>query len=221
MHRRVPVICCHANIIDANYLSGTTKSWKQYRDLVLGGCGLGRIVFKKKRIRTPENGDQPQALEFERLPSLHNRPSEEERKKGIEAETRVRMFVKDSIPDSDSSIDGASIGPVSTAPPPSTRTSLGRLRAASETRTVQFHRPRPVVTRNGRHASSGDIGLGTHAEREDPVIQYERQDWGHKNSERDRRFVDKRLPPIPVPNPPHSRPDFLESASSSSERVVD
>lgn len=191
--------------------SGTTKSWRQYRDLVRSGCGLSRLLIKKKkRIRSPENGQEPQGgLEFERLPSLHQTPSEVERQKGKEAESRIRMFTKDSIPDSDSgSNDGASIGPVSVAPPASTKTSLGRVRAASETRTVQFHRPRPVVTRNGRHASSGNIGLASHPVRErqieDPVIQYESQDWGQRESERYRRFVNKQLPP---------RPDFIESDS--------
>lgn len=191
--------------------SGTTKSWGQYRDLVVSGCGLSRLLTKKKkRIRSTENGHEPQGgLEFERLPSLHQTPSELERQKGKEAESRVRMFTKDKIPDSDSgSNDGASIEPISVAPPASTKTSLGRVRAASETRTVQFHRPRPAVTRNGRHASSGNVGLASHPARErqieDPVIQYETQDWGHRESERDRRFVDKQLPP---------RPDFLESDS--------
>jgi hypothetical protein len=120
------------------------------------------------------------------------------------------MFVKESIPDSDSSNDAASADEISVAPPTSTKTSLGRVRAASETRTVQFHRPRPAVTRANRHASSGDIGLASQIEREDPVIQYGRQEWANnRESERDRRFVNKRLPPTP---------DFLES-DSSSERV--
>jgi len=190
--------------------SGTTKSWRQYRDLVVGGCGLKRAINKKKIKASHESTHPPQGLEFNRLPSLHNTPSQEERQKGKDSENRVRMFVKDTTPqDSDSLSDVGSIRQFSTAPPPTTaptHTSLGRTRSDSETRLVQFHRPRAVVTRNGRQLSTGDVGLNPHIEQADPVIQYGSQDWGRtRDSERDRRFVAERLP---------RQRNFLDSDSS-------
>jgi hypothetical protein len=167
--------------------------------------------MKRKVRASQESTHPPQGLEFERLPSLHNTSSQEERQKGKDAESRVRTFAKDATPrDSDSLSDVASIRQFSTAPPPSTvatHTSLGRVRTHSETRTVQFHRPRAVVTRNGRRVSSGDLGLNPHIEQEDPVIQSGSQDWGQaREIERDRRFVAERLP---------RQRDFLDSDSSN------
>ncbi|CZR61688.1 uncharacterized protein PAC_11585 [Phialocephala subalpina] len=53
---------------------GTTKSWRQYRDLVVGGCGVKRRTYER-RMRRSEEGDNSGGLEFERLPSLPDRTS--------------------------------------------------------------------------------------------------------------------------------------------------
>src|SRR5207244_407610 len=74
---------------------GTTKSWRQYRDLIVGGCGMRRRLIEK-RVQRSEETSRSQGLEFQRLDSLPRRGSEEIRRK--DAENRVRMFVKETGP---------------------------------------------------------------------------------------------------------------------------
>ncbi|KAF8851897.1 hypothetical protein BDZ45DRAFT_129285 [Acephala macrosclerotiorum] len=212
---------------------GTTKNWRQYRDLVVGGCGIRKKMLVKKVRRAEESARvRTQGLEFERLPSLQKSPSEEERKKGKEAVDRVRMFVKEIGPRDDSSNEGEGSG-----------TSGSRVE--TEARVVQFHRPMPSLTysnkstvdpmspispksrsrqntvtaispaylSHSRHNTSNTIEAGLSFEPEDQVIQYERpesQQQGHsrQTSEEPRRFVMERLPPQ------HKQKDFLESDSS-------
>jgi hypothetical protein len=67
---------------------GTTKSWRQYRDFIVGGCGIKRKIYEKRIQRDVEGNSR--GLEFERLPSLPHRESEDN---AIKVEKRVRMFV--------------------------------------------------------------------------------------------------------------------------------
>ncbi|CAL3967470.1 unnamed protein product [Diplocarpon coronariae] len=70
---------------------GTTKSWRQYRDLVTGGCGLRARMLYKRRQRNEEVTTH-QGLGLQRLPSLTRKASEEQLKVVQEYEDRVRMF---------------------------------------------------------------------------------------------------------------------------------
>lgn len=163
---------------------GTTKSWRQYRDLVTGGCGLKRKLAEKKRQRS-EEASRPQELEFERLNSLPRRQSSEIKRK--EAETRVRMF---SYPKESSS--DCSNSPVETsASGPSTL-------VRSESQKV----------RNGpKQPTPGVIEVTYSVEQEDEVIQYGngRAAQSRRHAAEPRRFVPAR--------PQHVDEDFLESAS--------
>ena len=67
---------------------GTTKSWREYRDFMIGGCGIKRKIYQKRIQRDVE--DNSGGLEFKRLPSLPKRQSEDN---AIQVEKRVRMFV--------------------------------------------------------------------------------------------------------------------------------
>ena len=67
---------------------GTTKSYKQYLELIVSCCGL-RQKMKGTRNATPEEGG---SLEFTRLDSLPNNRAQELANRGKELETRVRMF---------------------------------------------------------------------------------------------------------------------------------
>ena len=69
---------------------GTTKSWKQYRDLVAGGCGVRKRICERRMRRSSEAGENSRAIEFEHLSSLPNQTSDDN---AIEVERRVRMFV--------------------------------------------------------------------------------------------------------------------------------
>lgn len=171
---------------------GTTKSWRQYRDLVVGGCGMKRRIIEK-RVQRNEEAGRSQGLEFQRLDSLPRRASEEIRQK--DAESRVRMFVKETEPqDFNESDSPTSSGPSTHA------------RAQSVGRSVQFHRPMPAAL---KQPSPGVIEVSFSVEQEDEVIQYERQDQ-HALKRQDavepHRFVMERLPR-------HTQTDFLESAS--------
>ena len=74
---------------------GTAKSWTQYRDLVVGGCGL-RKKIREHRGKPPSIGDNSRGFEFERLPTLPNRQSDDSAVKEREVMSRVRMFSSDS-----------------------------------------------------------------------------------------------------------------------------
>jgi hypothetical protein len=135
---------------------GTTKSWRQYRDLVVGGCGIKRKLIEKKVQRSEEAN---QGLEFQRLDSLQGRQSEEIKRK--EAENRVRMFVRETgTEDFDESEP-------STSSRPSTHVQAG-------SRQVQFQRPMPADTLAPKQPSSGVVEVSVSVEQEDEVIQYER-----------------------------------------------
>ncbi|CZR59817.1 uncharacterized protein PAC_09711 [Phialocephala subalpina] len=209
---------------------GTTKSWRQYRDLVVGGCGIRKkMIIKKVRRAEESTRVRTQGLEFERLPSLQKSPSEEERKKGKEAIDRVRMFVKETGPRDDSSNEGEGSG-----------------NSGTEARVVQFHRPMPSLTYSNKSTvdpmspispqsrsrqntvteispaylghsrpnTSNTIEVGLSFGLEDQVIQYERtesQQQGHSRQTpgEPRRFVMERLPTTQ-----HKQKDFFESDSS-------
>ncbi len=141
---------------------GTTKSWRQYRDLVVGGCGLRKKLLSKKRLRD-EEARRAQGIEFERLPSLNKTASEEQRKVLKESEDRIRMFTQQLSGDTDFAAE-SSRSPIKT-----------HLRALSNTRVPQFHRPMPSASPGDTAIPiSEDILGGMSIDPEDPVVQYER-----------------------------------------------
>ncbi|KAN0108479.1 hypothetical protein V8E51_008221 [Hyaloscypha variabilis] len=175
---------------------GTTKSWRQYRDLVVGGCGMKKRIIQK-RVQRSEETSRSQGLEFQRLDSLPHRESEEIKRKDVE--NRVRMFVKETGPQE---YDGSD-SPTSSSGP-STQTHV---RAESVAPTVHFHKSRPVP----KQPSPGVIEVRTSVQQEDEVIQYERNQESQHGQPRQivaepRRFVMERLPK-------NTETDFLESAS--------
>jgi hypothetical protein len=133
---------------------GTTKSWRQYRDLVLGGCGIRRKLLEN--VQRSEEASRGQGLEFQRLDSLQGRQSEEMKRK--DAENRVRMFVRET-----GTADLDELEP-STSSGPSTHVQAGN-------RQVQFNRPMPAAK---PAPSSGVVEVTASVEQEDEVIQYER-----------------------------------------------
>lgn len=149
---------------------GTTKSWRQYRDLVVGGCDVKRRIYERQ-IRRSEEGDNSGGLEFERLPSLPNRTSEEN---AIKAERRVRMFVT-SMPQKPEGHNAVA------SPSIPTPESSNPTRAPSRPMNIDFHKPRfidmsqsvpqsPTTTANSAVIPSG-LAVREHNE-EDPIIQY-------------------------------------------------
>lgn len=135
---------------------GTTKSWRQYSDLVLGDCGMSRKLIET-RVQRSEEASRGQGLEFQRLDS-QGRQSEEIKRK--DAENRVRMFVRETgTADLDKSEPSTSSGP-------STHVQAG-------IRQVQFNRPLPAVPLAPKQPSSGFIEVSTSVKQEDEVIQYE------------------------------------------------
>jgi hypothetical protein len=172
---------------------GTTKSWRQYRDLVTGGCGVKRKIIQKKTQRS-EEARRNQGLEFQRLDSRPRRESQEIKRK--DAENRVRMFVKETGPHdfdaSDSPI--ASSGPSTI----SRAESVGR-------------RPMGASRIASKQPSPGVVEISFSIEQQDEVIQLERSEGnqhvhGRQIAAEPSRFV--------MDHPPqHTQADFLESAS--------
>ena len=156
---------------------GTTKSWREYRNLVVGGCGIRQKIIER-RARREEEGP---GLEFERLPSLNTTRSEEDRKKGEEAENRVRMFSSEI----NNHLDGSPYA-----------------RSESAGRVLQFHRPSPVAARGAlappsTSGTSGTIEVGPVVDEEDPVVRYEkaRDEYNREHPmQYPRTFVIERLP---------------------------
>jgi hypothetical protein len=164
---------------------GTTKSWRQYRDLVVGGCGMKRKLIEKKAQRSEETS-RSQGLEFQRLDSLPRRESKEIRRK--DAESRVRMFVRETGPQGlDESDSPTSSGPST------------HIRAESVGHSVQFHKPMPTAKPAPKQPIPGVIEVNFSVKQEDEVIQYERNGGNpHEQARRivrePRRFVMERLP---------------------------
>ncbi|KAH8596385.1 hypothetical protein B0O99DRAFT_593705 [Bisporella sp. PMI_857] len=77
---------------------GTSKSFKQYLELVVGLCGLRRKL-QNRRQALPGGGRD---LEFDRLASLPNNHAQEVANRGKEIESRVRHFVSEVAPGRDS-----------------------------------------------------------------------------------------------------------------------
>lgn len=204
---------------------GTTKNWRQYRDLVLGGCGIRQRHLVKKAHKA-EEATRPRGLEFERLPSLHKSPSKEERANGKEALSRVKMFTQEIGPLDDSSIDAIKFG----------------ARSDIEPRVIQFHRPMTRANVDRRSSKSGpsrqntmtSMSAKSHSrhnisnaskpglsseQREDQVIEYERPETGGQGYDQwfpqlpatgERKFVIERLPQ--AYQQPRSK-NFIESDS--------
>ncbi|KAF4626181.1 hypothetical protein G7Y89_g11983 [Cudoniella acicularis] len=172
---------------------GTTKSWRQYRDLVLGGCGLKRKILSKRRQRD-EEANPDQSLEFQRLPSITHRPSEEERQRGQELESRVKMFARESCVSEVTDFAES----VHTADPSISTRSEGQ-----SAKFVQFHRSMPSasLSRSAKSIASSkasEIGVSISS---DPVIQR-----GVEEYREPRRFV--------KPRPTSQTPtNFLEDSS--------
>lgn len=68
---------------------GTSKSWRQYRDLVLGGCGLRRTLKSRRKVTQDE--ERLSGFEFERLASISKGSANETAKEG-EVETKVKII---------------------------------------------------------------------------------------------------------------------------------
>jgi hypothetical protein len=168
---------------------GTTKSWRQYRDLVIGGCGDRYKLLLKKHQREEEEGNT-QGLEFQRLPSIPNQPAEQESARAKELENRVRMFGRES---GTSFGSGEKVG--SSTSNPERDNGSGKIQ--------RFHRPSPSIdncTKSSKAPTSGVIEVGLRLDIEDEVIQYEQE------PERDtRKLFMKRLP--------QERRDFIEDSS--------
>ncbi|KAG4434667.1 hypothetical protein IFR05_009842 [Cadophora sp. M221] len=154
---------------------GTTKSWRQYRDLVVGGCGLKRKLILKKQQRD-EEASRAQGLEFERLPSLQKSASEEQRKAVKESENRVRMFARELGRDT----DAIAVAP---APAPAPVPQATHLRTPSNARVPQFHRPMPPKSIANSNMTSDLIEVGIAIDPEDPVVQYESQTKKHSQAQ--------------------------------------
>jgi hypothetical protein len=173
---------------------GTTKSWRQYRDLVVGGCGVKRRIYER-RIRRSSEGDNSGGLEFERLPSLPNQASEDN---AIKVERRVRMFVT-SIPPEPKG-HSAVVSPSTTAAESSTHT-----RAPSALNNIDIHKPRfadmaqsvpPSPTNGSRLNSVVGPSSPVRQHTENPVTQYGPvdEDLREEDNSGSRRFVSERLP---------------------------
>ncbi|CAG8952344.1 hypothetical protein HYFRA_00001090 [Hymenoscyphus fraxineus] len=143
---------------------GTTKSWRQYRDLVFSGCGIMTAIKHKRFRKAAEDSQKEQSLEFARLPSLTRKLSDEERARGKEIESRVRMFSIDS--GSASPVEHPSYPTAVHRPGPSS-SSIGTQRRDSHAtaRPIQFHRMFPSYD----SGSAIDIEAG----KGDLVIQYD------------------------------------------------
>lgn len=78
---------------------GTAKSWRQYRDLLVGGCGIRNKIVQRKFLRQRDGrgngGSNEEGLEFAPLPRLETTPSLQERIKREEATKRVQMFARE------------------------------------------------------------------------------------------------------------------------------
>ena len=87
---------------------GTAKSWRQYRDLLIGCCGIRNKIIQRNflRQREYEDGDgvnnnnarigsEEDGVEFVILPRLETTPSFEERARNEEATKRVQMFARE------------------------------------------------------------------------------------------------------------------------------
>jgi hypothetical protein len=168
---------------------GTTKSWRQYRDLFVSGCGMKRKLLEKK-IQRDEESSRSQGLEFERLPSLPNTRSEAFQ--GKEVEDRIRMFVRESRFPGAPSFSTDSSGP------------SARSKTGSEPRILQFHKPLPPKTSKEDTSRVTEVGLSF----ENELAQYERLEAEHrqKDATESRRFVMERLPQ-------HWQVNFLEDSS--------
>lgn len=74
---------------------GTAKSWRQYRDLFAGGCGVRTKILQRRFIRQQERGERGEGqedLEFAPLPRLETTVSTEIRMRTEETAKRVKMF---------------------------------------------------------------------------------------------------------------------------------
>ncbi|KAH6674167.1 hypothetical protein B0J14DRAFT_33301 [Halenospora varia] len=175
---------------------GTTKSWRQYRDFVYGGCGLVRRM-KQRRRRSDEEGNHDQSLEFQRLPSLTRRASEEQRKREREAAERIKNFAREStvseVTDFAESVHTSG---------PSNRSGDPQV-----ARVVQFHRTMHSQSMNKPakpNASSeiSEVGLSI---QHDPVIQRDVEktyDDAQQQTREPSRFVNSQ--------PSRAPRDFLE-----------
>jgi hypothetical protein len=171
---------------------GTAKSWKQYRNLIVSGCGC-----RKKRLERSINqndSDQEQPLEFERLPSLQNTPSAEERMRNEEAKNRIKMFSREIRRPSTTSTAGKAPNII----PPSTGPSFHRPNNSNTSN--QFHLPRrpsqsQITRHNSSYSTTGEIPVGMAIDPEDQVIQADNSQfndvtYSHQHFEQPRRHLE-------------------------------
>ncbi|CZT44969.1 uncharacterized protein RSE6_05232 [Rhynchosporium secalis] len=180
---------------------GTTKSWRQYRDLVIGGCGLTRRIIRKKQQRA-EEATRTQGLEFERLPSLKKSASEEERKAISESENRIRMFAREMGRDRDS-IDGdfAGFTPENQPPP-----AIHLRTPSNSSRVPHFRRPMPSASSTYGNKSLNVIEIGISI---DQTVHYETPSASqNKNSQAQESSGSDDVIEID-PVPPHGRRNLI------------
>lgn len=169
---------------------GTTKSWRQYWDLVAGGCGL-RARLLERRTTPIQSGNNSRDFEFERLPSIQGGPvSDISVAKGKEVEDRVRMFSPIS-----STTPSIARTPARTpepmmletfqlnerftkTPEPMVRESYqSSERLAGRMSPQSFHRPFRSLSEQTQTPHIGELMSTTIShdrDEDDPVIQYER-----------------------------------------------
>jgi hypothetical protein len=160
---------------------GTTKSWRQYRDLITGGCGQ-KMTLQEKQLKHA-GGDNTNRLEFERLPSLLDRPPLEITIKGKELESRVRMFSPVSAKKSNAQKEAFSRHAAEVRTARAANIGLG---------TQQFHKPlrakelafpqSQIVDETIRFSASDHIN--------DPVIQYDSRNDRTRGGQEEKTVVE-------------------------------
>lgn len=119
---------------------GTTKSWRQYRDLVFGNL---RSRMQERRLKAPLTGNA-RDFEFERLPSFRRRPSAEEDEDafspGPELQGRAGMVSRGLVSNN-------SYGQNVSTPPENAYTSSPPNERASAP-SKQFHKPLHINVNN-------------------------------------------------------------------------
>ncbi|KAB8294840.1 hypothetical protein EYC80_006801 [Monilinia laxa] len=118
---------------------GTAKSWRQYQDLIISGCGLRTKFPKSKRRGVIGSGDDEQGTEFQRLPSMATKVPTPGEQAVLEAKMRGML------PD-----QRTSIGTQYTTQTEKTRpeSSVYTYHARTLSPTANFNFSRPASARN-------------------------------------------------------------------------
>jgi len=173
---------------------GTAKSWRQYRNLITGCFGLRACMGERRtKAQSPVIGAQNRDFEFDRLPSLRNRESQEIIVLKTEVANRVRMFSETPIFENEDQYETGELS------------IFASERTTNAPAVRQFHRPlrTPVeqVQRPAQVASRRDSAADRAADR--AAQQYDVEDHGIQygpivreegsNSADTKRFVGQRV----------------------------